>query len=55
MTTCVFGEQLKKKRETVHLPNNTVKHHIEALSADTENSWHYDLNPALLCSCNLAK
>jgi hypothetical protein len=35
METCELGEESKKKLQTVQLSNNTVKHHIQDLSADT--------------------
>jgi hypothetical protein len=33
MTIFVLGEQSKKKLEAVQVSNNTVKHHIQDLSA----------------------
>jgi hypothetical protein len=35
MATCVLGELSKKKEETVHLSNNTVKVRIKFSSANT--------------------
>jgi hypothetical protein len=50
MATCVLGEQLKKKFETVQLsiiPLNVT------FKICQKNNWHCDLNPALLFRSNL--
>jgi len=48
MATCVHGEQLKKKEETVHLSNNTVKRPIKFCQPIQQNNWCRDLYPAVL-------
>jgi hypothetical protein len=46
----VLGKQLKKKLETVQLPNNTVKCHIQDLSADTDKQLGLQLKPSFAFS-----
>jgi hypothetical protein len=48
MANCVHGEQSKKKEETVHLSNNTVKRRIKFCRQIQQNKWCRDFNPALL-------
>jgi hypothetical protein len=38
MSTCVLGEQSKKKEETVNLSNNTVKHRIKFCQQIEQNN-----------------
>jgi hypothetical protein len=44
----MHGEQSKKKEETVHLSNNTVKRRFKFCQQIQQNNWCRDFNPALL-------
>jgi hypothetical protein len=49
MESCELGEGPKKKHETVQLSNNTVKHYIQDLSADTEKQLVSQLISSFAC------
>lgn len=49
METCELGEESKKKLKTIQLSNNTVKHHVQDLSADLEKQLVSQLIPSFAC------